>query len=124
VAECSTYSVGGDGWAFSVWAHNTYNGPNLNTNGAKSTFGIYEISINGALYKIGKADMGRVTQSSGLPTRLHQQLRKLGEFFGTENVSHTLTSLGEVTTQNAKLAETARLQMVFEQTGFVLIGNW
>jgi hypothetical protein len=63
VADFHTYFVGGSDWGFSVWAHNTYNPPaNLNTNGAKSTFGIYEISINGALYKIGKADMGRITQ--------------------------------------------------------------
>jgi hypothetical protein len=122
VRDFSTYFVGGEDWGFSVWAHNA---PcNLNNNGAKSTFGVYEISINGALHKVGKADMGRVTQSTGLPTRLHQQLRKLGEIFGRENVSHTLTPLGNVTSAQAKLAETARLQQIFDQTGFILIGNW
>jgi hypothetical protein len=121
VEDYHTYFVGGEEWGFSVWAHNACH---LNTNGAKSQFGVYEISINGALYKVGKADMARVTLSSGLPTRLHQQLRTLADIFGKENVSHTLTSLGNVTSAQAKLAETARLQQIFNQTGFVLIGNW
>ncbi|UBM60817.1 hypothetical protein LAG90_09230 [Marinilongibacter aquaticus] len=45
---------------------------NLNANAAKGNFGVYEILKDGQLYKYGKADLGRVTQSSGLPTRLHQ----------------------------------------------------
>jgi hypothetical protein len=49
----------------------------LNTNLAKSNFGVYKIEIDGTLHKIGKADLDRITQSSGLPTRLHQQIRKL-----------------------------------------------
>jgi hypothetical protein len=56
--------------------------PNLNLNEAVGHFGLYEIKINGALYKFGKADLGRITQSSGLPTRLHQQIRKLERYFG------------------------------------------
>ena len=48
--------------------------PNLNTNGAVANFGIYEIKIDGVLHKIGKADLGRIRQSTNLPTRLHQQL--------------------------------------------------
>jgi hypothetical protein len=45
------------------------------------------------------------------------------EIFGRENVSYTLTKLGKVTTAQAKVAERARLQQIFEQTGFILIGN-
>lgn len=38
----------------------------LNTNIAESNFGIYEITIDGELYKIGKADLEQITKSSGL----------------------------------------------------------
>jgi len=46
----------------------------LNNNKAISHFGLYEIYVNGELYKIGKADLERITKSTGLPTRLHQQV--------------------------------------------------
>ncbi len=53
--------------------------PHKNANHAVSHFGIYEIKVNGETYKFGKADLDRVTQSSGLPTRLHQQVRRLSK---------------------------------------------
>lgn len=97
---------------------------NLNSNGATSNFGVYEIMVNGKLYKVGKADMDRVTQSSGLPTRLHQQLRKLEEQYGVGKVQGQIVDpLGQVTTADAKAAETARLQKVYEETQEVPEGN-
>ena len=54
-----------------------HNACNLNSNNAISNFGIYRIKINGVIWKVGKADLNRITKSSGLPTRLHQQVRKL-----------------------------------------------
>jgi RHS repeat-associated protein len=99
-------------------------GCNLNSNTAKSNFGIYKIWINEVLHKIGKADLNRVTKSSDLPTRLHQQLRKLGEKFGTENVrGEVVKDLGKVTTGEAKSVETSMLQSVFEKTKTVPLGN-
>jgi hypothetical protein len=103
--------------------HNTC--PNLNLNNAVGHFGLYEININGALYKIGKADLGRITQSSGLPTRLHQQVRKFEKIFGKGNViGKVVEDLGRVTTETAKAAEHARILQNFKETGFLLIGNW
>jgi RHS repeat-associated protein len=96
---------------------------NLNTNGASGDFGIYKIDVNGELYKFGKADLGRVTESSGQPTRLHQQLRKLGEIHGEENVRGQVIESGHETTAKAKVAETTRLQEHFEKTGQVPEGN-
>ncbi len=97
---------------------------NLNRNSATSNFGIYEIKVNGSLYKIGKADCNRVTQSSGLPTRLHQQIRKLEEVFGKDNVNgQVVQSLGETTTAQAKAAENAHVRTYFEQNGTVPPGN-
>lgn len=96
----------------------------LNSNNAKSRFGIYEIKVNGQLYKIGKADLGRVTQSSGLPTRLHQQLRALREALPNQRVTgEVVENLGEVTTAEARAAETARLRAEYARTGRVPEGN-
>lgn len=97
---------------------------NLNSDTAKSNFGVYKIWINDVLHKIGKADLNRVTQSSGLPTRLHQQLRILGEKHGTESVrGEVVKELGEVTTKEAKGVETSMLQDVFDKTKTVPLGN-
>jgi RHS repeat-associated protein len=96
---------------------------NLNTNGASGNFGVYKIDVNGELYKFGKADLGRVTQSSGQPTRLHQQLRKLEEIHGEGNVKGTVIESGYETTAKAKVAETARLQDHFNKTGEIPDGN-
>ena len=61
-------------------------GLHLNTNAARGNFGVYKIEINNKLHKIGKTDLGRVTKSSGQPTRLHQQIRKLEKIHGKGNV--------------------------------------
>jgi hypothetical protein len=123
VAEHHTYFVGARDWGFSVWAHNTYSG-HLNSNGAKSEYGIYEIKIDGVLHKIGKADMSRVTLSSGLPTRLHQQVRKLRDKYGEDAVTgKVVQELGRTTTAKAKLVETARLQAYFDEMGIIPPGN-
>jgi hypothetical protein len=98
--------------------------PNLNSNDAVSHFGLYEIDVNGVRHKVGKADLNRVTESSGLPTRLHQQVRKLREIHGHDAVSAKIVEdLGHVTTMAAKVAETARLQSIFDATGIILEGN-
>ena len=96
----------------------------LNTNTAVGNFGVYEINVNGALYKIGKADLDRVTQSTQLPTRVHQQVRSLEKIFGAGNVKPgQINPLGRVTTLEAKLAETARIQGELSSSGFIPIGN-
>ena len=50
------------GWDFGAEARS---GGHLNSNSATSNFGVYEIEVDGQLYKIGKADLNRVTQASG-----------------------------------------------------------
>ena len=98
---------------------------NLNANAAIAHFGIYEISVNGALYKIGKAHLGRITSATGVPTRLHQQIRKLQDIFGRDNViGQVVEDLGNTTTLSAKLAERARILKAFKDAGFVPLGNW
>ncbi|MFM8570541.1 MAG: hypothetical protein ACKOAU_02985, partial [Pirellula sp.] len=106
-----------------VLVHNAY--PNLNTNSAVGRFGLYEIEVNGVLHKVGKAHLDRITLSSGLPTRLHQQVRKLREIFGRDNVvGRVVEDLGEVSTEVAKQAENTRILNKFRETGFVPLGNW
>jgi hypothetical protein len=98
---------------------------NLNANAALAHFGLYEISVNGALHKIGKAHLGRITSATGLPTRLHQQIRKLQDIFGRDNViGQVVEDLGNTTTLSAKLAERARILQAFKDAGFVPLGNW
>jgi hypothetical protein len=98
---------------------------NLNTNAAVGRFGLYEIEINGVLHKVGKADLDRITASSGLPTRLHQQVRKLREIFGRDNVvGRVVEDLGKITTEAAKQAEHSRILKSFLESGFVPLGNW
>jgi len=95
----------------------------LNANNATSRFGLYEIRINSELYKVGKADLNRITQSSGKPTRLHQQVRELRKLYGKGNVGDFVEDLGVVTTSQAKAAETARLRAIYKATGKVPPGN-
>jgi hypothetical protein len=98
---------------------------NLNTNSAVGHFGLYEIRINNVLVKIGKADLSRVTASTGLPTRLHQQVRILRAIFGKNKVvGSVVDDLGRVTTEAAKQAEHARIAKSFFDTGFVPLLNW
>jgi len=96
---------------------------NLNTNSATGNFGVYEIQIDDVLYKYGKADLSRVTQSSGLPTRLHQQVVKLGKQNPDSEVVGRVIDKGMSTTKEAKAVETKKLQEYFDQTGNIPEGN-
>ncbi len=97
---------------------------NLNSNSAISKFGIYVIEIEGIVHKYGKAHLERITQSSGLPTRLHQQLRKLRESFPGMNIKgRVIDDLGHMTTKQAKEIETSYLQNFFDKMNFVPFGN-
>ena len=96
----------------------------LNANNATSRFGLYELRVNQELYKVGKADLNRITQSSGLPTRVHQQVTNLTKIHGRGTASgKVVEDLGEVTTAQAKAAETARVRAIYNQTGRVPPGN-
>ena len=109
-----------------ILVHNSYAAGrvNLNRNDAVAHFGLYEIRVNGALYKIGKADLGRITKSSGNPTRLHQQLRQLRKVFAKGNVDGIVVAdLGRTTTLAAKQAEFARIKVFFDKVGIVPVGN-
>ena len=88
---------------------------NLNTNGAAGNFGVYEIRIDGELYKYGKADMNRVTKSSGNPTRLHQQVEKLERLNPGKTIKGTVLESGISTTQAAKTIETAKLDAHYKK---------
>jgi hypothetical protein len=113
----------GAGAAEGVGANAARGGAHLNGNAAVSRFGIYEIRVNNELYKVGKADMNRTTQSSGLPTRLHQQWTKLSKIYGDRVEGQVVEPLGETTTAQAKAAEAARIRAVYEETGKVPPGN-
>jgi hypothetical protein len=93
---------------------------NLNSKDAVSNFGICEIRVNGFLFKIGKADLNRVTKSTGLPARLHQQIRELKKVFGKENVKGiVIKDFGTATTLRAKQMEHQVLKQTFEELGYL-----
>ncbi|WP_419051715.1 RHS repeat domain-containing protein [Parabacteroides goldsteinii] len=99
-----------------------------NSNNQIGHFGIYKITINGEVYKYGKADLSRTTTAGfdgrQQPTRLHQQVRKLRELYPTKVISgKVINDLGEVTTTQAKLVETQTIQAHYERTNTVPVGN-
>ena len=125
VQDLHTYFVGPE----RILTHNVNCPPvNKNSNSAVGRFGLYRITIDGKLYKIGKADLGRVTKSSGNPTRLHAQLRILRKELRKTNpgarISGEVThDLGITTTAQAKVAENAEIRNVYNATGQVPPGN-
>ncbi|HRI06473.1 MAG TPA: RHS repeat-associated core domain-containing protein, partial [Nannocystaceae bacterium] len=98
-------------------------GLHLNTNSATGNFGVYEILVNGSLYKYGKTDLNRTTKTTGLPTRLHQQDRQLKKIYGEDNVISQVIKEDLPSTKDAKAFETMKLQEYFDTTGHVPEGN-
>jgi hypothetical protein len=96
---------------------------NKNNNNAIGNFVIYVFKLFGKTHKVGKADSGRVTQSTGLPTRIHQQRRELVKKHGEQNVSVHISKLGKTTTKEAKRVEKRILKKMFERTGKIPEGN-
>ena len=95
-----------------------------NNNNARGNFVIYAIELFGSIFKIGKADADRITLTSGLPTRAHQQLRLLRNNFGNKFVDFfIIKTLFSVTTKNAKDEELATLENEIKRTGEVPEGN-
>lgn len=97
---------------------------NLNNNAAKGNFGVYEIVQDSNVFKFGKADLNRVTQSSGLPTRIHQQVRMLRELNpGSEISARVVKRMAGSTTREAKAAETAVLRNYYSNKGRIPPSN-
>jgi len=95
-----------------------------NKNKAKGNFGIYQITIFGKVFKFGKADLDRVTQTSGEPTRIHQQKRELKKTNDPDEVTHELVfKLQNTISKIAKQVEKQVIQQFFEQTGEIPEGN-
>jgi chorismate mutase len=95
-----------------------------NKNSAIGNFGIYAISKFRKIFKIGKADMDRITKSSGDPTRIHQQVRKLRELYGIDNIDYKLlTTLLAASTQDAKAEEQKTLREIIKLLGEIPEGN-
>ena len=68
-------------------------------------------------------DLRRITKSTKLPTRLHQQVRKLAEQYGVENVEHSIHNLGQRSTRFPKVAEESRLMWWYEKHKIIPEGN-
>ena len=79
---------------------------NKNRNEAIGNYAIYQLDLFEELHKIGKADAERITKSSGLPTRIHQQVRKLTKKHGEDDVEHAILEvMKNISTKEAKNRE-------------------
>jgi hypothetical protein len=95
-----------------------------NKNSAIGNYGIYQIVVEGKTYKIGKADLDRITLSSGNPTRIHQQIRKLSRKYAKEDIIYSfLGRIFSISTKEAKKLEKALLEDFYQRNGFVPEGN-
>lgn len=95
-----------------------------NSNDAVGNFCIYQILIDDRVYKVGKADFDRITVSTGIPTRIHQQIRILSKTYRPKEITHViLEMLLGVSTLDAKRLEKKFLRMTFEEDKEVPVGN-
>ncbi len=91
-----------------------------NRNDAVGNNCIYRVDIWQRVFKYGKADENRMTKSSGLPTRIHQQRRELIKKHGKNAVDvDIILSLPQTSTKYSKEVENRILQNHFDRTGEV-----
>lgn len=95
-----------------------------NKNNAVGNFCIYRILIDNKIYKIGKADFDRITLSTGMPTRIHQQVRILSTKYINKRIEHEILEiLFGVSTLDAKRLEKKILKEMYKSDGEVPEGN-
>jgi RHS repeat-associated protein len=87
-----------------------------NSNSYVGHQGVYEIKINGKLHKYGKADMTSINKKTGLPTRLHNQLRVLKRTNqGKRITGKVLHENSRISTTNIKKIETKYIQNYYDK---------
>ena len=95
-----------------------------NSNNAVGNFCIYRILMDRKIYKIGKADYNRITLSTGIPTRIHQQIRILSIKYINKRIEHEILEiLFGVSTFDAKRLEKKVLKKMYDIDGEVPDGN-
>lgn len=95
-----------------------------NNNNALGNYCIYVIRIFKKIFKFGKADFDRITKSTGIPTRIHQQMRKLIAEYGKYNVTYELIIVKlNVTTAQAKELEQLYLNNYIDEFNEIPEGN-
>ncbi len=95
-----------------------------NSNDAIGNFCIYRILMDEKIYKIGKADFDRITASTGIPTRIHQQIRILEKKYIKRRINHDIVKiLFGVSTLDAKVFEKKVLKIIFDNEKRVPEGN-
>ena len=84
---------------------------------------VYEIRINGQVYKYGKADMTQLS-STGNPVRLQSQINRLQRLYPDSQVTgRVLYKNPSISTQQIKQVETAYIQQYYNMYGTLPIGN-
>ena len=85
---------------------------------------VYEIRIDGELYKYGKADGTNIDSTTGNPRRLQSQLNKLEEKFPNSKIEgKVLENYTNISTKDIKAIETQYIQEYTNQNGKLPEGN-
>ncbi|WP_116524852.1 RHS repeat domain-containing protein, partial [Seonamhaeicola aphaedonensis] len=88
----------------------TKNKLHKNNNKYKGHQGVYEIKINGKVYKYGKADMTKMAKTK-LPVRLQSQIRKLQKRFPKRKITgKVIFEQTEITTKKVKEVEAKKVE--------------
>lgn len=94
-----------------------------NHNNYKGYFGVYEIRIDGKLFKYGKADMTNMA-STGNPARLQSQINRLQKLLPDREVSgKVLVKEKNITVKDIKRIETNHIQGHVTKHGELPPGN-
>ena len=95
-----------------------------NSNDAVGDFCIYRVLMDRKVYKVGKADFDRITLTTGMPTRIHQQIRILSTKYINKRIEHEILEiLFGVSTLDAKRLERKVLNKMYESDRKVPDGN-
>ena len=85
---------------------------------------VYEIKIDGELFKYGKADATNVDSTTGKPKRLQSQLNKLSEEHPNSLIEgKVLENYTNISTKDIKAIETKYIQEYINQNGKLPEGN-
>lgn len=94
-----------------------------NSNSYKGPQAVYEIKVNGKVYKYGKADMKSIA-SSKLPRRLQSQLNQLEKIYGKDNVEgKVLREWKNISTKDVKRYETKQITKYLKKYGKIPADN-
>jgi len=100
------------------------NSTHKNSNDYTGHQGVYDIKVDGELYKYGKADMTKTSKTTGEPKRLQSQLNKLQKENPLADIQGKILHQDKnITTKEIKKVETQKIQEYKNKNGKNPPGN-